>query len=1200
MQSVPGVMNNDVEVEGRPRPLSSGLWTLFSWLRRDERSDSSESLSSAGSDRTVASFAFLTPARYLPARGPLVVPPPGPPTDSYKKRVHDRNLRRHHDRDITLHRKYGLFKSEGACGYDAFSLPPARRINAESGGRWDRDRRATSECYQRRSAYVPGKRRAPLPPVTTASTSASLPRRYTRKRPAPQPPVKLLEKNRDILKNVEVNTSAAQMSSNAYQDKPKTRNNDVTMGCKSEKYSKKDASTKDTKTKSDKSFLKQIFDSKKRNSYIDTSAVKLLPSISELDKQAAEIIETCKLKATERNNNTTFQNLGAHSSYQADSWFCVSCLRKYDSTVVTCVYCATKSKTQSSETVKDNKEAVTKTAKKAFTQTEGDFLLNKKYDVEDKQKLREMLKEMKDSLPKRPKHDLIDKSEKQTSVESRSTGRKSYSTETPTLRVGSIQQDEKKTNFVSEPSTSNVHVKTSHEAIGSPKPFPNSTQADLVAQIISAHQKSVNNNLNRVAKLTTQNVSAAPTKVVDSSVKVKEPEKVPPKQTQDINISNTPLKISTLLNPMFVPKSSLLDKSQSTNIAQNELKNEILKPNNKVTSGEVNRMSQSTSVSTQSSNVLVVPSTSKTNASIVNIVKIDDKPKNNEGELNLTQKEKPSTVLTESRKSPELNNKPQQISKLPSLVKELNSTNRIETQDQHSRRRDLINQLEKSIARGDERAAAEAAAKLAQLRLSCSVLSFSSQIMSQPSTSTNNVELKRDNGEPNMKITTAKLNNDSNNKDNHLPQAPVKNLNESSPKLLVRKANPSAIVVPNKVTTSLVSKVDTSVLAPVQKKTDEEIQRKEKDTKKEIPNKQNDNIVTIAVLVEDREATRGPVRLRINRHACIRDLRREAETSLGLASNLQRWIVGRVLCVNDSTPIISLAGPDFSAPFYLCVVESEPKLVSNSLKHNDTATKDTTNQEQKTGDVYTELVQLEQQALVPNAENFECGVCMEEYPPGQGVVLRECVHIFCKDCLSDVVRHCEEPDVPCPAMGCRGMLQEREIRGLVPAQDYERWLARGLAAAESGTRNAFHCRTRDCKGWALCEPGVQRFPCPVCRCINCVPCQAIHDGHTCEQHRAKLKQEAGSSANASETDDGTRTLLNSLISKGEALECPECSAIITKKWGCDWVKCSACKTEICWVTRGRRWGPGGKGDTSGGCRCGVDGKRCHPSCGYCH
>lgn len=75
-------------------------------------------------------------------------------------------------------------------------------------------------------------------------------------------------------------------------------------------------------------------------------------------------------------------------------------------------------------------------------------------------------------------------------------------------------------------------------------------------------------------------------------------------------------------------------------------------------------------------------------------------------------------------------------------------------------------------------------------------------------------------------------------------------------------------------------------------------------------------------MVEDREATRGPVHLRVSRRACIRDLRHEAQRLLGLAPNLQRWIIGRALCVNDGTPVSSLAGSDFSAPFYLCVVES--------------------------------------------------------------------------------------------------------------------------------------------------------------------------------------------------------------------------------------------------------------------------------------
>ena len=46
-----------------------------------------------------------------------------------------------------------------------------------------------------------------------------------------------------------------------------------------------------------------------------------------------------------------------------------------------------------------------------------------------------------------------------------------------------------------------------------------------------------------------------------------------------------------------------------------------------------------------------------------------------------------------------------------------------------------------------------------------------------------------------------------------------------------------------------------------------------------------------------------------------------------------------------------------------------------------------------------------------------------------------------------------------------------------------------------------------------------------------------------------------------------------LIEKGEALNCPSCQVLLLKKWGCDWVRCTYCRTEICWVTRQLRWGP---------------------------
>ena len=58
-----------------------------------------------------------------------------------------------------------------------------------------------------------------------------------------------------------------------------------------------------------------------------------------------------------------------------------------------------------------------------------------------------------------------------------------------------------------------------------------------------------------------------------------------------------------------------------------------------------------------------------------------------------------------------------------------------------------------------------------------------------------------------------------------------------------------------------------------------------------------------------------------------------------------------------------------------------------------------------------------------------------------------------------------------------------------------------------------------------------------------------------------------------ENSQKTKLWIDDLIGKGEALHCPSCQVLLLKKWGCDWVRCTYCRTEICWVTRQLRWGP---------------------------
>ncbi|XP_014117067.1 PREDICTED: sharpin [Pseudopodoces humilis] len=249
---------------------------------------------------------------------------------------------------------------------------------------------------------------------------------------------------------------------------------------------------------------------------------------------------------------------------------------------------------------------------------------------------------------------------------------------------------------------------------------------------------------------------------------------------------------------------------------------------------------------------------------------------------------------------------------------------------------------------------------------------------------------------------------------------------------------------------------------------------------------------------------------------------------------------------------------------------------------------------------FQQLLRAEESELVPNPEPLECGICLQEVPAGQGVLLRDCLHSFCRECLAQLIRFSEEPLVACPyrdvTYACGSHLQEREIRALLSPEEHAQFLARGLALAERRSRNSFHCRGRDCPGWCFYEDAVNEFPCPVCGALNCLLCKAIHEGQNCRQYQDELQLRALDDAAARQTRD----MLQTLVQRGEAMHCPSCRIVVQKKDGCDWIRCTVCHTEICWVTKGPRWGPAGPGDTSGGCRCNVNGQRCHPQCQNCH
>lgn len=151
------------------------------------------------------------------------------------------------------------------------------------------------------------------------------------------------------------------------------------------------------------------------------------------------------------------------------------------------------------------------------------------------------------------------------------------------------------------------------------------------------------------------------------------------------------------------------------------------------------------------------------------------------------------------------------------------------------------------------------------------------------------------------------------------------------------------------------------------------------------------------------------------------------------------------------------------------------------------------------------LYRLAAQNLVPNYEAFECQVCCADYEVGEGIILKNCFHCFCEECLIQAITHSEVPEVKCPHFTCEYKLEEREVRALAPLEVYTQHLDRALKQAEAILENIFHCKTLDCRGFVEFNPQSAFFPCPICDTVNCLKCQAVHEAKTCEQYQEDLK-----------------------------------------------------------------------------------------------
>lgn len=158
------------------------------------------------------------------------------------------------------------------------------------------------------------------------------------------------------------------------------------------------------------------------------------------------------------------------------------------------------------------------------------------------------------------------------------------------------------------------------------------------------------------------------------------------------------------------------------------------------------------------------------------------------------------------------------------------------------------------------------------------------------------------------------------------------------------------------------------------------------------------------------------------------------------------------------------------------------------------------------------LQNLDSMSMVKNFEQFECPICLMKVAVDEGVILKNCLHSFCTECLKETIKHCGEPQIICPfnneAGTCEFFIQDREIRAIATPDIYEKHLNRALKRGEANLENVVHCNTPDCHGFVELNAETKAFMCEVCLKINCVKCSAVHDDKTCEEYQFDIKNDA--------------------------------------------------------------------------------------------
>ncbi|XP_070165554.1 E3 ubiquitin-protein ligase RNF14-like isoform X3 [Polyergus mexicanus] len=204
-----------------------------------------------------------------------------------------------------------------------------------------------------------------------------------------------------------------------------------------------------------------------------------------------------------------------------------------------------------------------------------------------------------------------------------------------------------------------------------------------------------------------------------------------------------------------------------------------------------------------------------------------------------------------------------------------------------------------------------------------------------------------------------------------------------------------------------------------------------------------------------------------------------------------------------------------------------------------------------------------------------------EYRGLHCIELKNCGHVYCKDCIEEHIRikiNEHVKIIPCPTLDCSFEINDNDIKTLCPSlfSRYEELL---LRITLNTMDDVIYCPRISCQNPMIKDPSDTAPICPVCNYCFCIYCYKLYHGAApCEIASDDIKKLINDYKNS---DDKKKKLLErkygrrqiQLVEETLTTEylqdntksCPKCHSLISKIEGCNKMTCKHCQSRFCWL-----------------------------------